>query len=174
MGVNRPCKFTSKVRELETGVRHGVTARIILDALERNGKAPLWRVDLRPLRRFGRSRSVWQLPIATRKDGSVKGSSRLRLPKLLSQLGPVDFIIHDSMYSERNVCFDLDRVWKILTPGGAIVVDDVEANRGSQSFTQAFACHRSMICEPEPIHPDLWRPNKKGMFGIILQTPAQL
>jgi hypothetical protein len=158
---------------VETGVGHGVTSRVILDALERNGKGHLWSIDLPPLER------VWQnqvgLAVGNRYRNRwtyIKGSSRFRLPKLLSKLDQVDLFIHDSLHSERNVRFELDRVWKRLAAGGAVVVDDVDANRGFQSFTQASSGHRSMICEAEPLHPDMRRPNQKGMFGIILKRAA--
>jgi len=59
-----------------------------------------------------------------------------------------------------------------LRPGGALVVDDVDANWGFRSFTQSFSGHQSMICEAEPLHPDLRRFNKKGLFGIILKEPT--
>ena len=161
---------------VETGVGHGVTSRIILEALERNERGHLWSIDLPPLER------VWQKQVAIavgerhkERWSYVKGSSRLHLPKLLSQLGEVDLFIHDSLHSERNVRFELDRVWAALRPGGALVVDDVDANRGFQSFTQTFSGYRSMICEAEPLHPDLRRTNQKGMFGIILKdTTAQV
>jgi hypothetical protein len=62
-----------------------------------------------------------------------------------------------------------------LTTRGAVVVDDVDANWGFRSFTQAFSDHQSMVCEAEPLRPDLRRFNKKGLFGIILkQPPAHL
>jgi hypothetical protein len=155
---------------VETGVGHGVTSRIILEALERNELGHLWSIDLPALEK------VWQeqvgIAVGDRQRDRwslIKGSSRLHLPKLLSQIGQVDLFIHDSLHSERNVRFELDRAWAALRPGGALVVDDVDANRGFQSFTQTFSGHRSMICEAEPLHPDQRRTNKKGMFGIILK-----
>jgi len=102
----------------------------------------------------------------------IKGSSRLQLPKLLSQLGEIDLFIHDSMHSERNVRFELDRAWPSVRPGGALVVDDVDANCGFRTFTQSFSGHHSTICEAEPVRPDPRRFNKKGLFGIILKEPA--
>ena len=102
----------------------------------------------------------------------IRGSSRRRLPRLLSELGQIDLFIHDSLHSEHNVRFEVDLAWTILRPGGAIVIDDIDANRGFRTFTQAFADHQSMICEAEPIRPDLRRFNKKGLFGIILKEPA--
>jgi hypothetical protein len=70
------------------------------------------------------------------------------------------------------VRFELEQAWPALRPNGAIVVDDVDANNGFRSFTQAFSGHQSLICEAEPLHPDLRRFNQKGLFGIILKRAA--
>lgn len=158
---------------VETGVAHGITSRFILEALERRKAGHLWSIDLPPIERDrqthvgvavgGRYADRWSY---------IKGSSRLHLPKLLSQLRQIDLFIHDSMHSERNVRFELDRAWAHVKPGGALVVDDVDANWGFRSFTRSFSGHQSMICEAEPIHPDLRRFNKKGLFGIILKEPT--
>ena len=91
------------------------------------------------------------------------------MPTVLSQLGEIDLFVHDSLHSEGNVRFEMDRAWSALRPGGAIVVDDIDMNRGFQSFTQTFSGHQSVVCEAEPLHPDLRRFNKKGLFGIILK-----
>lgn len=159
---------------VETGVAHGLTSRFILEALERNGGGHLWSIDLPPLEEAlheqigmavgGRYANRWTL---------IKGSSRRRLPALLSQLGQIDLFIHDSLHSERNVRFEMDRAWATLRPGGALVVDDIDANRAFQTFTQTFSDHQSMICEAEPLQPDLRRFNKKGLFGIILKEPVK-
>jgi hypothetical protein len=155
---------------VETGVAHGVTSRFILEALERNGAGHLSSIDLPPLERDLRQ----QVGIAVgdrHKDrwSYIKGSSRLHLPKLLSRLGQIDLFIHDSLHSERNVRFELDQAWASLRPGGALVVDDVDANWGFRSFLQDFSGLQSTICEAEPLHPDLRRFNHKGLFGIILK-----
>jgi hypothetical protein len=157
---------------VETGVAHGVTSRFILEALERNGRGHLSSIDLPPIER------VWRehvgLAVTDRYRGRwtyIKGPSRLRLPRLLAQLGKIDLFIHDSLHSERNVRFELDRAWASLRPGGAIVVDDVDANWGFRSFTETFSGHQSVICEAEPLRPDLRRFNQKGLFGIILKEP---
>ena len=162
---------------VETGVAHGVTSRLILEALDRNETGHLWSIDLPPIERAWRE----QVGVAVGNRfqdrwSYLKGSSRRRLPRLLSQVGEIDLFIHDSMHSERNVRFELDRAWAALKPGGALIVDDVDANWGFQSFTQAFSSHESVICEAEPLRPDLRRFNKKGLFGIIFkkQTPMEL
>jgi hypothetical protein len=158
---------------VETGVAHGVTSRFILEALERNGDGHLWSIDLPPLDRTWRQ----QIGVAVGDRHSdrwsyIRGSSRHRLPGLLSQLGQIDLFIHDSLHSERNVRFELDRAWAALGSYGALVVDDVDANWGFRNFTRAVSSDLSLICEAEPLRPDLRRFNKKGLFGIILRKPT--
>ncbi len=94
------------------------------------------------------------------------------MPGLLSRLGEIDLFIHDSLHSERNVRFEMDRAWANLRPGGAIVVDDIDVNRGFHSFVQSFSGIHFFVCEAEPLRPDLRRFNKKGIFGIVLKKAA--
>ena len=155
---------------VETGVAHGVTSRFILEALERNGHGHLWSIDLPPRER------VWheQIGIAVcarlrNRWSYIKGSSRRRLPGLLSRLGQIDVFIHDSLHSRRNVLFELEQAWPLVRHGGAIVVDDIDVNTGFDIFTQTISSDQFMICEAEPAYPDLRRFNKKGLFGIILK-----
>lgn len=158
---------------VETGVAHGVTSRCILETLEKNGDGHLWSIDLPPLER------VWRKQVGAAVGNAyadrwsyINGSSRRHLPKLLSRLGQIDLFIHDSLHSERNVRFELDRAWAALKPNGALVIDDVDANWGFRSFTETFSGHQSMVCEAEPLHPDRRRFNNKGLFGIILKLPT--
>jgi hypothetical protein len=155
---------------VETGVAHGVTSRFILTAIERNGHGHLFSIDLPPLERAWRKHVA--IAVGDRyadRWSYIKGSSRRRLPALLSQLGQIDLFIHDSLHSERNVLFEMECAWTALRPGGVLVVDDVDANWGFRSFTQVLPRHQFMICEAEPIRPDTRRFNQKGLFGIILK-----
>ena len=155
-------------RVVETGVAHGVTSRVILEAFEKNACGHLWSIDLPPLERDWRKQVGAAVGDCFSDRWSyISGSSRRRLPELISRLGQIDLFIHDSLHTERNVRFELDQAWAALRPNGAVVVDDIDANWGFQSFTQTFSGHQSMICEAEPLHPDLRRFNKKGLFGII-------
>jgi Methyltransferase domain len=155
---------------VETGVAHGVTSRVILEGLTRSGDGQLWSIDLPPLER------VWHKQVGaavgdrySNRWSYIKGSSRRRLPQLLSRLGQIDLFVHDSLHSERNVRFELDLAWEAVRPGGALVVDDVDANNAFRRFTDSISDHQSLICDAEPLHPDLRRFNKKGLFGIILK-----
>lgn len=165
-------RHTRPKRIVETGVAHGVTSRCILEALDKNGDGHLWSIDLPPVDRFWRK----QVGAAVGNHCSdrwsyIKGSSRRRLPKLLSRLGEIDLFIHDSLHSERNVLFELDRAWTAISPNGALIVDDVDANWGFRSFTQALPKKQFMIGEAEPLRPDSRRFNYKGLFGVILKQP---
>lgn len=162
-------RHTRPSKIVETGVAHGVTSRFILEALARNASGHLWSIDLPPLERSLRKEVGLAVGDRNRDRWSyIKGSSRRKLPALLTQLGQIDIFIHDSLHSERNVRFELDRAWAALRPGGALVVDDVDANWGFRSFTQIVSNYRSLICEAEPLRPDERRFNKKGLFGIVL------
>ena len=155
---------------VETGVAHGVTSRFILEALDRNGSGHLWSIDHPPLE------PEWHEQIGMAVDrrfpdrwSYISGSSRRRLPELLAQLHEIDLFVHDSLHSEHNVRFEVDRAWAALRPGGAVVID---ANRGFWSFTRSLPGLQSLVCEAEPLHPDLRRFNKKGLFGILLKEPT--
>ena len=158
---------------VETGVAHGVTSRFVLEALKANGEGHLWSIDLQPNDTFWRAQVGAAVGDGHKDRWSyMQGSSRRRLPGLLSRLAQIDLFIHDSLHSERNVRFELDRAWAAMGVNGALVVDDVDVNWGFQSFTQSFPGQRSMIGEAEPLHPDVRRLNKKGLFGVILKQPT--
>jgi hypothetical protein len=157
---------------VETGVAHGVTSRFILEALERNGAGHLWSVDYPPFDKSWHDQIGIAVGAGLRTRWSyVRGSSKRRLPSLLAELGQIDLFIHDSLHSEDNVRFEVDRAWAALRPGGAVVVDDIDANWGFQTFTQSRSDCAFMICEAEPLRPDLRRFNQKGLFGIALKSP---
>lgn len=156
---------------VETGVAHGVTSRFILEALARNGDGHLWSVDL-PIRSLKAEVGVAVGGRFSDRWTYIEGSSRRRLPALLAQIKELDLFIHDGLHQEYTVRFELDRAWKILRPGGAMVVDDIDTNWGFHSFVEEHPGHPSLVCEASPIRPDLRRFNNKGLFGIILKQSA--
>jgi hypothetical protein len=157
---------------VETGVGHGVTSRFVLEALRRSGSGHLSSIDLPPIDPVLRAQVGVAVGDANAENWTyIEGSSRRRLPDLLKRLGKIDIFVHDSLHSKRNVIFELDRAWEALRPGGIAVVDDIDANDGFRAFTAKLSRQPSLICEAEPLYPDLRRSNQKGFFGIILKAP---
>jgi Methyltransferase domain len=156
-------------RVVEVGVARGITSRFVLEALERNGAGHVWSIDLPPQMKESLHHEIGAaVSDQLRARWSyIEGSSRRRLPALLSEVREIDLFIHDSRHTERNLRFELDHAWAILKPGGMLVADDIDLNWGFHSFTQTFSGHRSLICHAEPLQPDLTRRDQKGLFGII-------
>jgi predicted O-methyltransferase YrrM len=154
---------------VETGVAHGVTSRIMLEALAQNRAGHLWSIDLPPIEREWR-RQVGMAVARRRADrwSYIEGTSRLHLPALLAQLHQVDLFVHDSLHTERNVRFELGQAWRVLNAGGAMVVDDIDANNGFSTFSQQPDVETALVAEAEPVRPDTRRFNQKGLFGIVL------
>lgn len=154
---------------VETGVAHGFTSRFILDALARNGAGDLSSIDRPPLNPQMRSRigiavedrSRWTL---------VAGTSRRRLPPLLAHLGCIGLFVHDSLHTAENLSFELGCAWQHLDPGGALVIDDIDTNRGFRAFTEEQSGYCAFVCEAEPVRPDHRRFNRKGLFAIVLKN----
>jgi Methyltransferase domain len=155
---------------VETGVAHGFTSRMILEALTRNGAGKLSSIDRPPLDPGTRARVGIAVPPELRNRWELlAGSSRQCLPGVIGRLGAIDLFVHDSLHTERNVRFELDRAWAALRPGGAMVIDDIDSNAGFGSFRSTFSGFRSLVCEAEPVRPDGRRFNGKGLFAVVLK-----
>lgn len=150
---------------VETGVARGITSRIMLEALERNGEGGLWSVDLpHPFERDLRIQTGAAVPDGLRSRWSyVEGSSRRRLPRLLRDLGRVDVFVHDSLHTARNTRFEMERVGRVLTPGGVMFVDDISTHQGFADWTRRTPQARTLICPSA---------DGEGLFGVAGTQPA--
>jgi hypothetical protein len=123
---------------VETGVAHGVTARVILEALALHGDGRLWSIDLPAVDPALHAEIGVAVPKELRNRWTyVPGSSRRRLPDLVAELGHVDAFVHDSLHTGRNVRFELETVWPALRTGGVAFVDDIGHSLGLDAFLQA-------------------------------------
>lgn len=122
---------------VETGVAHGLTSRVILEGLHRNGNGRLWSIDLPAVDPALHHEIGMAVPEHLRSRWTyVAGTSRRRLPELVRTLRQVDLFVHDSLHTARNTCFELNTVWPALPPGGAAVVDDIDHSLGFSRFTE--------------------------------------
>jgi hypothetical protein len=135
----------------------------VLERLLRQPEGRLWSIDIPPLIERGladetgaavpaRCRSRWTY---------VRGSSRRRLPGLLRRLGRIDLFVHDSMHTERNMAFELKTAWASLSPGGAIVADDVHRNAAFASFLESVAEEAESVVATSS--------DGAGQIGIVLK-----
>jgi Methyltransferase domain len=151
-------------RVVETGVAHGVTARVVLEALDGIGRGQLWSIDLPAVD----PALHWQIGVAVRPElrsrwTYIAGTSRERLPGVVSDLGSLDLFVHDSLHTGRNLCFELDTVWPALRPGGAAVVDDIDHSLGFRRFTDRAAPAAWLAAEHVAGH---------GLWGVAIKDHA--
>jgi Methyltransferase domain len=152
---------------VETGVAHGLTSRVILEGLARNGGGHLWSIDLPAVD----SALHPEIGAAVRADlrarwTYVQGTSRERLPHLLRELGEIDIFIHDSLHTGRNQLFEIKSAWAALRPGGVAVVDDIDHSLAFRRFI-------------DHVSPGRWLTARhvtgSGVWGIAVKTgkPAE-
>jgi len=125
---------------VETGVAHGLTSRVILEGLHRNGQGHLWSVDLPAVDPALHHEIGMAVPKDLRSRWTyVEGTSLRRLPGIVRRLQRIDLFVHDSLHTARNTCFELGAVWPALPPGGVAVVDDIHRSLGFSRFIERAA-----------------------------------
>jgi hypothetical protein len=147
---------------VETGVARGITSRVILERLERNGAGHLWSIDLPALDTRLHGQVGAAVPASLRPQWTyVRGTSRRRLPRLLAELGTIDLFVHDSSHTERNVRFELERAWAAIGTG-AIVADDVNQSSAFDSFRRARPGAPALVARAD---------DGRTQFAIKLKRP---
>ena len=141
-------KSLKPMNVVETGVLHGFTTMLILEAMNQNSVGQLISVDLPspygapPANVDGYNDTLpmgcssgWIVPKRLRSNWNlVVGSSRLELPKLNFD-GDLDLFIHDSDHTYENMMFEFSFAWNELRPGGVLVVDNIESNNALPDFS---------------------------------------
>jgi Methyltransferase domain len=148
---------------IETGVAHGVTSRVVLEALTRNELGHLWSIDL-PFpfdRRLHAQTGVAVTDACRGRWSYLEGSSRQRLPPLVAQVGHVEMFIHDSLHTARNTTFEAGQVAPAMPPGSVMVIDDIRMHQGFAIFAKRHPEFQTLVCR----HDD-----RLGMFGVAVKT----
>lgn len=145
---------------VETGVARGITSRVILEALERNGAGHLWSIDLPAMDANLHNEIAVAVPHELYGRWTyVSGTSRRRLPPLLAEIGPIDLFVHDSSHTERNVRFELHQAWGAIARG-AVVADDIQQTRAFETFTADLPAGTHLVAEAD---------DRSALFGIAVQ-----
>ena len=148
---------------IETGVAHGVTSRIVLEALRQNDLGHLWSIDL-PFpfdHRLHVETGVVVTDACRPRWSYLEGSSRQRLPPLVAEVGHVEMFIHDSLHTAKNTVFEMEQAASAMSAGGVMLVDDIDSHMGFATFAKRHPEYQTIICPSA---------DRNGMFGIAVNT----
>lgn len=137
---------------IETGIQRGVSSFFILNALEDNKNGKLYSIDL-PLTTYqsnNRGTIVEDLPtenvgmyvpVHLRKRWElVIGDSKVKLPKLLQQIGDLDVFYHDSEHTYKHMMWEFETAWPYIKKGGTVLSDDTSWNKSFYDFAKKVNC----------------------------------
>jgi hypothetical protein len=147
---------------IETGVAHGVTSRIVLEALEQNNLGHLWSIDL-PFPfdpRLHAETGVAVTDACRPRWSYLEGSSRQRLPPLVAEVGHVEMFIHDSLHTARNTLFEIEQAASAMPVGGVMVIDDIGSHEGFAVFARRHPGFRTIVCPSNDMI---------GIFGVAVK-----
>ena len=150
---------------IETGVAHGVTSRIVLEALEQNHLGHLWSIDLPfPFDHRLHGETGMVVTDACRSRWSyLEGASKQQLPRLVAEVGHAEMFIHDSLHTAANTLFEMEQAASIMSAGGIILVDDIDSHMGFAVFAERHPGYQTIICPSA---------DRTGMFGIAVNATS--
>lgn len=150
---------------IETGVAHGVTSRVILEALKQNDYGHLWSIDLPfPFDHHLHAETAVVVTDACRPRWTyLEGSSSERLPSLTAEVGRAEMFIHDSLHTFKNTLFEMEQVASVLSPGGVMLIDDIGSHDAFLTFARRNPDYQTIICPSA---------DRIGIFGIAVKGLA--
>ena len=131
---------------VETGVSHGYSSWVILNALHKNGSGHLYSIDLPDhdtndsYNVEGESKVGWMVPDGLKNQWTLQlGDAKKLLPALMDELSAIDLFFHDSDHSYEHMTFEFQCVYESVKSGGLILSDDVDKNTAFQELVAAKA-----------------------------------
>jgi hypothetical protein len=146
---------------LETGVAHGVSSRIVLEALNRNDRGHLWSIDIaNPINLAVHGQEGAAVTDACRPRWTyVEGESRRRMPPLVAEVGKVELFIHDSLHTFKNTLFEMEQAASAMPAGGVMLIDDIRSHDGFTTFARRHPEFKTVLVST---------PDRIGAFGIAV------
>ena len=122
-------------RVVETGVAHGLTSRVILEGLDRNGSGHLWSVDLPAVDSALHPEIGMAVPDGLRSRWTyVQGTGRERLPHLLAELGRSTCSSTTACTPDVISCLSSSRHGPPCDLARVAVVDDIDHSLAFRTF----------------------------------------
>lgn len=128
---------------VETGVAHGNSSWIILNAIHKNGLGKLYSFDLPNHDTndgynidVNRCETGWLVPNELRKPWHlIFGDTKDALPSFFRENPEIDIFFHDSGHSYEHMKFEFENSWPHIRKGGILLSDDVDKNQAFFDFT---------------------------------------
>jgi predicted O-methyltransferase YrrM len=90
--------------------------------------------------------SGWIIPEELRSRWELyPGLSCAVLPKLVKKIKTINFFLHDSLHTKKNMLFELRTIWPILKEKGIIFVDNVNLNSAFEAFVNEIKPKRAVF-----------------------------
>ncbi len=150
---------------IETGVAHGVSSRVVLEALARNDRGHLWSIDLpHPLNHKLHGTTGAAVTDACRPRWTyLEGESKRMLPPLIAEAGEVGLFVHDSLHTARNTLFEMEQAASVMRPGGVMLIDDIRGHDGFATFAKRHPEYTTVLCSTA---------DRMAGFGIAVHAAA--
>jgi Methyltransferase domain len=150
---------------IETGVAHGISSRVVLEALSRNDRGHLWSIDLpHPLDHRLHGQTGVAVTDAVRPRWTyLEGESRKMLPPLVVEVGKAELFIHDSLHTATNTLFEMEQAASIMSPGGVMLIDDIRGHDGFATFARRHPEFKTVLCSTA---------DRAAGFGIAVRAAA--
>lgn len=117
---------------IETGVAHGYSSWIILNAMHKNNKGTLYSIDLpnndtnKDYNFNDQPTTGWMVPDNLKERWQMLlGDSKVILPKLLNELKEIDIFFHDSDHSYEHMQYEFEISHPFIKTNGLLISDDV-------------------------------------------------
>lgn len=129
---------------VETGVSHGFSSWIILNAIRKNKKGKLYSIDL-PDNDTNKNYNIntiyqetgWLVPDELKNNWTlIEGDSKIILPDLLKKLDNIDIFFHDSFHSYEHMMFEYSTSFKFINTPGMLISDDIHKNNAFSEFSR--------------------------------------
>jgi len=145
-------------RIVETGVASGISTSFMLEAVARNGVGSVISIDVKNADNLhipSARQTGWMIPERYRDRWRlVVGDSREILDHILQEERPIDLFLHDSLHTREHQCWEYERAWAALRPGGLLLSDNVETGAFSE-FCQRVGAQSAIV-------HSVWRGPKLG------------
>jgi predicted O-methyltransferase YrrM len=170
-------------RVVETGCWYGNSSVCILLALKKNENGELFTIDLPAYFETGgyydenpylaEDNRISALPKGTIPGFLVPeflrdrwtlifGASSEKLSPLLSEMGDIDFFLHDSLHSIENMNFEFSIAYQHLIKSGILVSDNIDWNNVFKTFSNNKRAYSYLAYYESPL--------LKNNFGLIVKS----